>query len=85
VLTQASFILASYRSGAGREVMARSAHALLNTAVLAHYVHYARVTMELTRPRRMFFDQRIPALPRRCINQAVTSRPKITFDGSADK
>jgi hypothetical protein len=71
--------------------MTRCAHVLLsNTAPNTSPLHAqyepcylwheecACVTLERMSPRRMFFDRRIPALPSYCINQAVTSRTKIT-------
>jgi hypothetical protein len=74
--------LGALKKGPGwREVSTtRSAHAPISTTVqdnISHSAKCACVTMEQTPPRRMFFDRWIPAVPSRCVNQAVTSRAKI--------
>jgi hypothetical protein len=63
----------------------RSARVLLSNAVqynisplYTQYEQCACVTKERTSPSRMFLDSWTPALPSCYINQAITSRTKIT-------
>jgi hypothetical protein len=82
----ASFIFASCRRGAGVEVSITSCvYSLLSTTfqnkmspLYAQYDQCALLTMERTPSHEMLSDRSLPAVPSRCINQAVTSRLKIT-------
>jgi hypothetical protein len=69
----------------GRRLVWRSAHALLSTVIQynisplhAQPEQCARVTVERTPPRRMFFDPWISALASRCMKQIVRSRANIS-------